>query len=95
MSDSRNPSDEDSRKKQSQQMPSSPGDDSKSVTPKDVSPQYASHRDLRERKITSRDPDEKVQEQLDDAVEMTFPASDPIAVSMQGRDKNVEQRGRR
>ena len=67
-------------KKQPEEQPSSQGDDSKSVTPKDVSPQDASARDVTERKTRSDDPDEKEQEQLDDAVEMTFPASDPIAI---------------
>lgn len=66
-------------------MPSSHGNNSKSVTPKDVSPGDASHRDLKERNIASEDPEEKVQEQLDDAVEMTFPASDPIAIPAPGK----------
>jgi hypothetical protein len=30
--------------------------------------------------VASGDPDEKMQEQLDDAVDMIFPASDPIAI---------------
>jgi len=34
-----------------------------------------------ERNIASDDPDEKQQELLDDAVELTFPASDPTAVT--------------
>lgn len=60
---------------------SSPGINSPSVTPKDVGPQDASSKDITERKITSPDPDEKEEELLDDAVEMTFPASDPPAVT--------------
>ncbi|RJF97912.1 hypothetical protein [Noviherbaspirillum saxi] len=60
---------------------SSPGIHSASVTPKDVSPQDASSRDVIERKLTSDDPDEREQEHLDDAVEMTFPASDPVPVT--------------
>lgn len=67
-------------KQQPPEHPSSHGDHSPSVTPKDVSPQDASARDVTERKLTSDDPDEKEQELLDDAVEMTFPASDPIAI---------------
>lgn len=59
---------------------SSPGNNSKSVTPKDVSAKDASARDVTERKIQSADPEERQEEQLDDAVEMTFPASDPIAI---------------
>ena len=60
---------------------SSFGDNSASVTPKDVAPQDAAAKDVKERNITSSDPDEKEQELLDDAVEMTFPASDPLAVT--------------
>jgi hypothetical protein len=60
---------------------SSPGCDSPAETPKDVTPQDAASRDVIARNITSSDPDEKQQEQLDDAVELTFPASDPLAVT--------------
>lgn len=59
----------------------SPGNNSPSVTPKDVGPQDASYKDVVERQITSSDPDKKEEETLDDAVEMTFPASDPLAVT--------------
>lgn len=62
------------------QPTSSHGDDSKSVTPKDVGSSTAASKDVKERKTASEDSDEKVEEQLDDAVEMTFPASDPIAI---------------
>ncbi len=68
---------------------SSPGIDSPSVTPKDVDSDDASARDIRERKIASADEDERTEEQLDDAVDMTFPASDPIAIS------DPEQQSRR
>jgi hypothetical protein len=60
---------------------SSPGNNSPVQTPKDVSPQDAASRDVVERKVTSSDPDEKLEELLDDAVELTFPASDPLAVT--------------
>jgi hypothetical protein len=60
---------------------SSPGCNSPVQTPKDVAPQHAASRDVVERNITSSDPDEKLQEQLDEAVEQTFPASDPLAVT--------------
>ena len=63
-----------------QKTTSSHGNDSKSVTPKDVSSKDAASRDVRARKIQSADKDEKEEEQIDDAVEMTFPASDPISV---------------
>lgn len=69
---------------------SSPGDQSKSVTPKDVSPQDASAKDVKERKTCSDDPDEKEEEMLDDAVESTFPASDPIAHTVS--DKELQRR---
>jgi hypothetical protein len=59
---------------------SSHGDHSASVTPKDVSPQDAAHRDVTERNIASKDLEEKAQALLDEAIENTFPASDPIAV---------------
>lgn len=62
------------------QPTSSKGDNSRSVTPKDVSARDAAARDVTERKIHSADKDEKKEEQLDDAVDMTFPASDPIAI---------------
>lgn len=60
---------------------SSHGTDSPVETPKDVSPRDATAKDVVERNVTSSDPDEKQQAQLDDAVELTFPASDPVAVS--------------
>ena len=60
---------------------SSHGDNSVSETPKDVASQDAASRDVTERRLTSDDPEEKEQELLDDAVEMTFPASDPLAVT--------------
>lgn len=59
---------------------SSQGDDSKSVTPKDLDSSCAASKDVTERKVGSANEDEKQEEQLDDAVEMTFPASDPIAI---------------
>ncbi|TFV90169.1 hypothetical protein E4K72_21305 [Oxalobacteraceae bacterium OM1] len=59
---------------------SSQGNDSASVTPKDVSPEDAAHRDVTERKLNSKDLEERAQALLDEAVEDTFPASDPIAV---------------
>lgn len=58
---------------------SSPGDDSASVTPKDVSKHCAAAKDMTARQLRSDDPDEKQQELLDDAIEQSFPASDPPA----------------
>ncbi len=58
---------------------SSQGDDSASVTPKDVSKHFAGAKDITERNMRSSDPDEKEEELLDDAIEQSFPASDPPA----------------
>lgn len=68
-------------KLQTPEPESSFGTDSPSVTPKDVSPHDAASRDVIARKTTSPDPEEREQELLDDAVELTFPASDPVAVA--------------
>ncbi|TCS35130.1 hypothetical protein EDC30_11143 [Paucimonas lemoignei] len=67
--------------KQQPKEKSSHGDASLSVTPKDVSPQDATSRDVVARNVDSDDPEEKEEAQLDDAVELTFPASDPVAVT--------------
>lgn len=61
-------------------MPSSQGDSSIVQTPKDVHPHEAASRDIVERNVTSNDPAEKEEALLDDAIELTFPASDPISV---------------
>jgi hypothetical protein len=61
-------------------LPSSPGDDPLVVTPKDVPPDVATARDQRVLPVTSPDPDEREDALLDEAIEETFPASDPIAV---------------
>jgi hypothetical protein len=60
---------------------SSHGTNSPVVTPKDVSADDAASKDVTERNVTSSDPEEKQEEMLDDAVELTFPASDPPAVT--------------
>lgn len=60
---------------------SSPGDQSSVETPKDVNSQDASAKDVIERQVRSDDPEEKEEEMLDDAVELTFPASDPPATT--------------
>ena len=56
-------------------------DNSVSITPKDVKPGDAAARDQIERRLDSPDPEEKQQELLDDAIELSFPASDPPAVA--------------
>lgn len=62
-------------------LPVSPGDNSLSVTPKDVEPCDATSQDVVARHLDSADPEEKQQEMLDDAIELSFPASDPPAVA--------------
>lgn len=59
----------------------SQGKNSASQTPKDVSSEDATSKDITERKTASEDKDEKGEALLDDAVELTFPASDPPAVT--------------
>ena len=75
----------------------SPGLNSPSVTPKDVSSEDASSKDMTERKINSEDLEEREEEMLDDAVDMTFPASDPIAIptpdDYKDRQKKKSQTG--
>lgn len=74
----RNPGEDEGKAPQER---SSPGTNSPVQTPKDVGPQDAASKDVTERNITSADPEEKREELLDEAVEQTFPASDPPAVT--------------
>ncbi|NEX59671.1 hypothetical protein [Noviherbaspirillum galbum] len=60
---------------------SSPGDNPVVETPKDLTPDDAAYRDLTQRDLASGDPDQRQEDSLDDAVELTFPASDPLAVT--------------
>lgn len=60
---------------------SSCGDMSLSVTPKDVEAHDASAQDMTVRQLQSADPEEKAQAMLDEAIDLTFPASDPLAVT--------------
>lgn len=62
-------------------LPSSPGDSPIGVTPMDVSPEDATARDITERAVCSENAEEHQEAVLDEAVELTFPASDPIAPS--------------
>ncbi|GIZ52051.1 hypothetical protein [Noviherbaspirillum aridicola] len=77
MSNLKRSPEEDERKEPKER--SSQGDNSQSVTPKDVAPQDVTSRDVHARKTDSDDPEEREEAQLDDAVEQTFPASDPVA----------------
>ena len=60
---------------------SSQGDSPVDIIPKDVSPDNASWKDRTVRQIHSENKDEKVDALLDEASDLSFPASDPIAVS--------------
>ncbi len=62
-------------------LPTSCGDNSLSVTPKDVSPDEVTSQDTVVRHMDSPDPDEREQEMLDDAIDLSFPASDPPSVA--------------
>ncbi|RJF99869.1 hypothetical protein D3871_01465 [Noviherbaspirillum saxi] len=64
------------------------------MTPKDVSAGDAAARDVRERKTRSADKAEKEEEQIDDAVELTFPASDPIAIPKPETEADKRKAGR-
>lgn len=61
-------------------LPSSLGNSPVSQTPKDVQPGDAAARDVTERKVNSDNPAERQEALLDEASELSFPASDPIAV---------------
>ena len=58
---------------------SSFGDTSRSVTPKDVDERDASAQDMTERHLQSHNTVEKQQDLLDEAMVLSFPASDPPA----------------
>lgn len=61
---------------------SSFGETSLSVTPKDVTDQDASAQDITERHLQSHNSDEKQQALLDEAIDLSFPASDPPAIAV-------------
>ena len=63
-----------------EELPSSPGDDPLVVSPKDVDPTFVTAHDVRVLPVKSPDPDVREEALLDEAIEETFPASDPIAV---------------
>lgn len=63
----------------SSQLPSSPGISPKEMTPKDVTPEHASWSDLKTRSMSSNADVQREESLLDDAIEQTFPASDPTA----------------
>lgn len=62
-------------------MPSSEGRSPVEMTPKDISPENATWNDRYCRPIAADDAEVRDEAILDEAVELTFPASDPIAPS--------------
>ena len=60
---------------------SSPGDSPVENQPKDISPKHATWKDRTERNTTSKDDEERTDALLDEGSDLSFPASDPIAVS--------------
>lgn len=75
---------------------SSQGKNPRSMTPKDVAQTDAAARDETQRQLALDEAaeDEHNEEMLDDAVEMTFPASDPIAVHPRNRHHANRNPGR-
>jgi hypothetical protein len=65
----------------SEKRVSSHGDSPDERIPKDVSPENATWKDRNERNTTSNDEDERTDALLDEGSDLSFPASDPIAVS--------------
>jgi hypothetical protein len=80
--------------------PSSFGDSPVQVTPKDVNPEDATARDTTERQVAPENAAEHKDAILDEAVELTFPASDPIAPSSvtkisPQKDKDKEEKNKK
>jgi hypothetical protein len=65
----------------SPQHHSSQGNSPVEMVPKDVSPDDAAWKDRTERDLHAKDEAEKTDALLDEASDLSFPASDPIAVS--------------
>jgi hypothetical protein len=62
----------------SKKLPSSHGENSAMATPNETDSEQATAGNLVERKITQASAGDKEEELLDDAIELTFPASDPV-----------------
>lgn len=79
--------------KPSTKLPSSPGDSPRVMTPHEVLPDHAAWRDRTERKISADDEETRVDALLDEAIDLSFPASDPIAIpsSTSEREKEKQQ----
>ena len=63
----------------SRNLPSSSGESPQEVTPKEVTPHHAAWSDVTVREIASEDKELRDEALLDEAVDQTFPASDPVA----------------
>ena len=66
-------------KQLSHQLPASSGESPQEVTPKEVKPHHAAWADITVREIASEDEECRAEALLDEAVDQTFPASDPVA----------------
>jgi hypothetical protein len=76
----------------SSDLPSSEGLSPTEVTPKDVTPDHAAWHDLQTRETCSVDSEVRKEALLDEAIELTFPASDPIAeLPVDSNSKKAEQ----
>jgi hypothetical protein len=67
------------------------------MTPHDVQPDQAAWRDRTERKISATDEETRIDALLDEANDLSFPASDPIAIpsSTSESDKVKEKKSDR
>jgi hypothetical protein len=65
---------------ESETLPSSQGDSPRDMTPHDISPDSASWNYRTVRQNASSDPEEREDALLDEGIELTFPASDPVAI---------------
>lgn len=77
----------------SSKMPSSQGDSPRVEVPRDITPEDASWSDRTEREISAEDKETRSDALLDEANDLSFPASDPIAIpsSPTERDKVKQQ----
>jgi len=76
-------------------LTSSPGDSPADIVPREITPNHATWKDRTERNIYSEDTEEKVDALLDEASDLSFPASDPIAVGSISRIEKKSERTRR
>lgn len=65
----------------SSELPSSQGDSPVKTSPRDVTPDDASSQDQTAKKTDTNSEEDRTEELIDEASELSFPASDPIAVS--------------